>query len=60
MTRFWLTSALIAVCLMGCEAKSKFAPKEFSDEEKKKIAAEDKAVEDEESQGKSRKKGGKK
>lgn len=45
---------------MGCEAKSKFAPKEFSDEEKKKIAAEDKAVEDEESQGKSPKKGGKK
>jgi hypothetical protein len=53
-------AALAAGFLAGCEAKSKFNPKEFSDEEKKKIAAEDKAVEDEESQGKMPKKGGKK
>jgi hypothetical protein len=60
MTRYWLMAALAAGFLAGCEAKSKFNPKEFSDEEKKKIAAEDKAVEDEESQGKMPKKGGKK
>lgn len=37
--------------MIGCEAKTKFNPKDFTAEEKAKIKAEDQAVADEESQG---------
>jgi hypothetical protein len=58
--RKWLPVLLAFGAMTGCESKTKFAPKEFSDEEKRKIATEDKTVEDEESQGKATKKAGKK
>ena len=53
MTRFRNPTALVAALLAaGCGgAETKFEPKQFSDEEKARIQAEDRQVADEESQG---------
>ena len=49
-----MRTALLLVfvtAFIGCEAKSKFETKQFTEEEKQKIRSEDKAVQDEESYG---------
>lgn len=52
MRKFILAlSLLVGLTSLGCGAKSKFEPREFSEEEKAKIKAEDKAIEDDESHG---------
>jgi hypothetical protein len=46
-----LSAAVLAAAAAGCGGEKKFEPRQFSEEEKQKIQAEDKAVADEESHG---------